>query len=153
MLLNVKDLSLSLPCCWKFSFSGILHTVDYLVTGICDVFAALFFIASGLLNTEDGGFRILRNTAYCVPCNIPENLNLKPLNYFCMSDLQRLLNCIIYAKSIFRTFDCKESSAYFRHIVSFYNGSTANSGPSHPHFRGFRITFRRTIPDGTPLDE
>ena len=35
----------------------------------------------------------------------------------------------------------------------FYHGSTSRSGPGHPHFRGFTITFRYTTLGRTSLDQ
>jgi hypothetical protein len=66
MLLNLKSLSLSLSYCLKIAFPGMLYRVNLLVTEVFKVFG-VFFSASGLLDFEDGGIRILRNTVNCVP--------------------------------------------------------------------------------------
>jgi hypothetical protein len=41
----------------------------------------------------------------------------------------------------------------FSSLLTSPLGWTARSGPKPPHGRGFTITFGRTVPDGTPLNE
>jgi hypothetical protein len=52
-----------------------------------------------------------------------------------------------------RNFSILVPSHHNTDVFVFSNGATFRSGPGHPHYRGFTITFRRTTIDRTPLDE
>jgi len=43
-------------------------------------------------------------------------------------------------------------SSFISWIFAFFQGVTAPSGPRHPHYWGFMITFRHTTLGMTPLD-